>query len=124
MAELTAACPSFAGAWADYRAEWADDPDPHPFLETGRFANHLVDLLERGEVVEMPTVFEAVERLLVDDDAGVRDLVKIGLIESLGNVASNRHGWRWAARFRDWLGPRATEAWEDIHRMWGTSDAG
>lgn len=124
MSALAAACPSFADAWAQQRVEWPDSGGPHAYIDVSRFAVHLVDQLEADEVDEFPATFGAVEVLLSDADPGVRCLVKIGLLEDIGNGASNRHGWPWAARFRKWFGPLTFQAWDELHVMWGTSDDG
>jgi hypothetical protein len=80
--------------------------------------------LEANDTNEFPVVFDAVERLLVEGDQGIRYLVTFGLIESLQNISSNRHDWAFAARFREWLRPMTINAWDDVHRVWGTSDPG
>jgi len=120
MAALVAACPSFTAAWTVHRAEWSDADEPHAYIDVSRFALHLVDRLERGDIDEFPVVFAAIEALLRDDDPSVRYLVKVGLLEDLGNLASNTYGWTWAARFRAWFGPVTADAWDDLHRLWGT----
>ena len=123
ISSLVIACPSFADPLAEHRAAWPDVDGPHAYIDMGRFATHLVGLLDTGEVAEFTGVFAVVEALLADEDPGVRYLVKVGLLEDVGNVAST-HGWPWAARFRAWFGPLATEAWDDLHQMWGTRDPG
>lgn len=94
------------------------------YIDVGAFAAHLVGLLERGDTSEFPAVFEAVEGLLRDGDDGVRYLLKVGLLEDIGNIASSTHGWPFAARFRQWFGPETDRAWDELHRMWRTSDSG
>jgi hypothetical protein len=105
-----------AGDWA------ADSYDRGVYIDVGVFAQHLVDLLERGETGEFAAVFQTVERLFVEGDDGVRYLLKVGLIEDLGNIGASRHGWPWAATFRQWFGPNADRAWGELHDLWGTSD--
>jgi hypothetical protein len=61
--------------------------------------------------------------LLIEGDPGIRYLVTFGLIEGIQNVSSNRHGWPFAARFRPWLGSNTANAWDHVHRLWGTTDA-
>lgn len=124
MSALVAACPSFAGAWVRHREEWSGASESHAYIDAGRFAQHLVEQHERGETDEFPAVFRAIESLLEDEDPGVRYLVKVGLLEDLGNHGSNRRDWTWAARFREWFGPLTTQAWDDLHLLWGTSDGG
>jgi hypothetical protein len=122
IAALLAACPSFADPWRDHVA------GPYgqigPYVDSGVFAQHLVGLLEGNRTNEFAAVFAAVERLLVDGDDGIRYLVAFGLIENVQNISSNRHDWAFAARFREWLRPTTLGAWDEVHRVWGTSDPG
>ena len=123
MPALLDACPSFEDAWERHLAEWATDSDERGvYIDVGVFAQHLVDLLDRGQTEEFAAVFQAVERLFVEGDDGVRYLLSVGLIEDLGNIGAGRHDWPWAAKFRQWFGPNADRAWDDLHRLWGTSD--
>ena len=69
-------------------------------------------------------MFDVVERVLVDGDEGVRNIVTYGLIESLQNLASDRSGWAPAGRFRQWLRPATLRAWDEVHTYRGTSDPG
>lgn len=116
---LLAACPSIAAKWAEHLAEWAPDQPP-VYIDAMMFSGHLVDLVEAGETTELPAVFEAIERLLRDDDRGVQYLVTFGLLEGIGNIAANRHDWTFAGRFRGWMGPQTEAAWDEVHRLWGT----
>jgi hypothetical protein len=121
MPELLAACPSFAHPWHDHVADWPDS-ERGVYVDLGRFASHLVGRLDRQETAEFRAVFATVVAHLRTGDDGVRYALKVGFLESLGNVASNRQGWPFAARFREWFGPLTTVAWDDLHREWGTSD--
>jgi hypothetical protein len=123
MPALIAACPSFEARWREMLDE-RPQADQGVYIGLGEFATHLVALLRPDETTEFPGVFAAVERLFRDGDDGMRVALKVGLIEGIGNVASNQQGWPFAARFRTWLGPAATTAWDDLHREWGTSDTG
>lgn len=121
MPALLSACPSFEEPW---REHLHDQPGSGVYTDLGAFATHLVALLDRDETTEFQAVFAAVERYLRGEDDGIRYAMKIGLLETLGNIAANQRGWPWAARFRQWFGPAAASAWDDIHTTWGTSDSG
>jgi hypothetical protein len=120
---LLTACPSFGVRWTERLAESPQLNDQGVYVDVGEFATHLVELLGRDETAEFPSLFAAVEHLFVDGDAGIRNALKYGLIEGIGNVASHQ-GWQFAGRFRPWLGPAATKAWDELHEEWGTSDSG
>ena len=122
IAALLVACPSFAEPWRDHVAGPYGEIGPD--IDSGVFAQHLVGLLEANRTNEFAAVFAAVERLLVDGDDGIRYLVAFGLIENVQNISSNRRDWAFAARFREWLGPTTRSAWDEVHRVWGTSDSG
>lgn len=124
MPALLEACPSFRDPWRAYVADWPDPSERGGYIDLGEFVQHLVELLDRGDTQEFPTVFATVEHHLQTGDAGVRYALKVGFLETLGNVASNTHGWPFAARFREWFGPLAQTAWDELHREWGTSDTG
>jgi hypothetical protein len=121
MEALLGACPSFANEWARHRSEWdADGTDRAPYVAVAVFAKHLVELMEGDATSEFDAVFAQVERLLDSGDAGVRYLTTVGLLESIGNVASNAHGWPWAEQFTTWFGPATEVAWGQLHELWGT----
>jgi hypothetical protein len=122
IAALLAACPSFAQPWQKHVGSSAGQIGS--YVDVGAFANHVVDLLEANTTAEFALVFQTVERLLTQGDPGVRYLVTFGLIEDIQNVASNRHDWAFAARFRPWLPSLTTKAWDEVHRLWGTADPG
>ncbi len=122
MPALLESCSSFHNAWDLHLAEWGDE-ERGVYIDVGVFSDHLVGLLERGDTQEFPAVFDTVERLLREGDDDVVNVVKIGFLEDLGNIAANRHDWPFAARFREWFGPATNDAWDDIHRFWGTSDS-
>ena len=123
IAAMLVACPSFVDAWHRHLLAWAGE-NHGPYTDAGTFAGHLVDLLESGQTSELGAVFHQVELLLGDTDAGVRYLTQIGLLEDLGNIASNRHGWPFAEQFTQWFGPASRAAWAELHTMWGTTPAG
>jgi hypothetical protein len=109
IAALRAACPSRG-----------DKPAGH-YIAIWEFAQHLVDLLNTHQTSEFPAVFAAVERLMVGDEVGVRDLITIGLVEDLQNLMLDTSD-SLAAGFRPWLGPLTVATWDRVHRFWGTND--
>jgi hypothetical protein len=122
IAALRAACPSFDPRWRAYMARRRDEPVSR-YSELWEFAQHLVDLLVRQETAEFPAVFGAVERLMVGDEVGVRDLITVGLVEDLQSLALDLND-SLADGFRPWLGPLTAATWDRVHRFWGTDDGG
>jgi len=119
ISALRIAAPSFEDAWRDLVADWQPDDVP-VYVSAGAFAQHPVHRLETQATEEFPVVFAEIERLLREGDAGVRYLVTWGLLEDIGNVAANDHGWPFARRFREWFGHTTTAAWDEVHRRWGS----
>lgn len=125
MPALVSACPSFEERWHESISDLPYAEGRGVYIDLGEFAAHLVDLLERDETAEFPMVFATVERLFDDGDAGIRYALSVGLIEAVQNLCSHKDdGWAFAARFRPWLGPATTEAWDALHELWGTSGPG
>jgi hypothetical protein len=89
MPALLAACPSFASVWREIVTDWTAAEERGPYTDLGFFAHHLVSLLDRGETAEFATVFATVEGLFRGGDDAIRYLLKVGLLEDLGNIASN-----------------------------------
>jgi hypothetical protein len=123
MPTLVQACPSFEVQWAEHVAGYGDAEDGLVYVALGALASHLVSRLQTERTEEFQALFEAVERLFAEGDAGIRNALKVGLLEGIQNVGSHS-GWPLAARFRPWLGPRATGAWNELHAEWGTTDTG
>jgi hypothetical protein len=124
MSALLAACPSYREAWLRLENEWPASEGRGVYIDAGAFAGHLVAMLARDETNEFTSVFQAVEGLLKDPDESVRYATKVGLLEDVGNIASNSRDWAFAARFRAWFGPATSQAWDELHREWGTTDSG
>ena len=122
MPALVRACPSFQRAWDEHQAEYADT-DGLVYVALGAFATHLVAQVRADNTGEFPAVFSTVERLFGDGDAGIRNAMKYGLIEGIGNVAFHV-GSGFAARFKPWFGPRAALAWAELNNEWNPARSG
>jgi hypothetical protein len=86
---LVEACPSYGPRWEAHRL--APEFDEELLYEhLGDFADHVVDLLEQGEVKELRAIARELERLHVDGDDSVKEAATIGLLEGIQNVAGNR----------------------------------
>lgn len=60
---MLAACPSFAPAWAEFCAEWKQEPgDPPLYVALGYLSRHLVEQHRSGVTEEFPAVFQVIER--------------------------------------------------------------
>ena len=86
---LLRACPSYGPRWEAYRVEPEFDAELL-YLHLSDFAVHVVDLIERGAVVELPAVGLVLEDLHLDGDDYVKEAATIGLLESFQNHAGHR----------------------------------
>ena len=112
-----AACPAICPAWRAHLEFWGDAPDRGIYNDAAVIASHLVDSFERGELSEFPATFALLERCLVEGDQPIRDLIMIGVIEDIQNIASHRPFG--AGVFVAWLGPASRAAWDEVNGWWG-----
>jgi hypothetical protein len=115
MLLLLAACPSFRRRWESYVADGAYE-EGLLYVDLGIFADHLVDLLKRGETSEFEAVFEVVERLHVEGHPDVKEAATIGLLEGLQNVAG--HSGLDPQQFVRWLEPESARWWAELNDFW------
>ncbi len=112
---LLAACPSVLPAWEEHLAWWHPDV-PGPFNNVSVFAHHVVESYAAGRTSELPAFFSAVEHLLSDAEPATRELIVIGLLEDIQNVASHQSfGYD---VFLPMLGPAAREQWAALEATW------
>jgi hypothetical protein len=76
-----------------FRSRWDEDPErsgvARPYLDMSRFVRFLTDeLYEKEDYKQVHSAFERMEQFLRDGTAGVRELVVVGFLETLRNVAS------------------------------------
>ena len=120
MSLLRATCPSFEPRWQAYVGDPLYDEDLF-YVHLGEFASHLVDLMVKGQVSELPAVFETVERLYVDGDYDVRLAVTVGLLEGIQNVSGDKTD---PERFVRYLQSQTAEKWHLLNDSWsGDIDA-
>jgi hypothetical protein len=106
---LLAACPSFRPHWDEYVGDETYEPN-QVYVDVGRFARHLLRLLQAGKVEEFSAVFVEVEQLLQDGDEDARSAVTTGLLEDLYFVAED--AGISPGEWRKYFGPGAARAWE------------
>ncbi|MBI3462797.1 MAG: hypothetical protein HY000_07020 [Planctomycetes bacterium] len=110
------ACPGIRPAWQKHLDAWGSEPRGD-YNDVSVIVDHLVDSFERGDLSEFPAAFAAIERCLVEGDSKAQELVVIGIIEGIQNVASHRPFGR--SVFCKWLGPESHAAWNELCRFWG-----
>jgi hypothetical protein len=113
---ILVACPSFRLAWESFIKEWQDESEKPFYLALSTLARHLVLKLEAKDIVEFPSLFGVIERLIIDGDTYVREAVIVGLLEDLQNpnIYANTH----SEQFRTFLLPESQNWWDKLHKFW------
>jgi hypothetical protein len=114
---LVEASPDFSEEWAEFRAEWADEPSLPHYIALGAFARHMCDLLIKGQDKTLIKVFEVVERLRNEGSAYVREAVTVGLLEDLQN-ANLHHPKTEPEQFERFLLPETARYWQKVTAFW------
>lgn len=120
MPVLAQACPSFASDWS-----WLEVDEFHideetgarlGYLDAGVFIDHLMGLYRSGQMGEVRTSLDAIERLHVEGDAYVRELATIGYLESIqGAVGGNPAELK---QFEHLLGNESARWWRGLRSFW------
>ena len=128
---MIAACPTFEDTWVRFNEEWKDDPMlledgadgtlPH-YLLLSELADHLIDLLERGEMERFPAIFAVVEDWVVKGEHYVSEAAVVGLLEDL--TAIHRYTTSDPSKFLPWLGPESKKWWFEVIDYWKRLDSG
>jgi hypothetical protein len=121
---LVGACPSYFAAddLDRYVASLEEHDTPDLFVRTSAFAHHLVTLIGDGRTDEVHAVADVLERLLDEGDEDTRELVELGVIESLQNIVSHRDVPVDADQVLALLGPSTSAVWLEHDELW--TDAG
>lgn len=114
---IVATVPNFSAQWQAFLDDWKDDADPPWFVGMSELAHYVVESYARGETSEFRQLFGTVESLLQDCDPELENLITVGLLEDVQNIASHREFG--PAPFQEWLGPRSVEHWEELNSFWG-----
>ncbi len=118
MGLLLASCPSFDPAWRKFLDDWQDEAVDLPlYVALGDLARHLIGLVERGEIGELPAVFQVVEQWHLEGDEYVRTAATVGLLEDLQNYNLHTEVTE-PAQFRAMLGPESSRCWDELAASW------
>jgi hypothetical protein len=98
--------------WSDLSRDWSPDSPP-PTLAFAEFARATYAILDQaGERAQK--VFDLVERLLVDGDPEVKEVVSTGFIEALANMPEADLASEWIDR----LGPESRRYADQWNSFW------
>ena len=116
MPRLVADFPAFRPRWEKHLEWWKREPAGN-YNDIAQFVHFIVeDLYPSGDTKGLQRAFDLMEHWLVNGNQNLRNLIAIGFLESLQNVAS------WHAFGKDaflrFLGPQCRQAWNEIERVW------
>jgi hypothetical protein len=116
MPRLIAEFPGFRTRWERHLEFWEGEPagDYNDITEFVHFV--VIDLYPSGKIEEVQHAFDLMEYWLKNGSKGVRDLIVIGFLEDLQNLASRQPFSKEA--FIRFLGPTSREAWDELERFW------
>lgn len=112
---LLEACPEAKTKWQKH-LEWWGSRERSYYNDMSVFAHHIVDSYKAGELEEFDAFFQALEKLLAKGNKKVKDLVAIGIIEDIQNIASYEEGGYQV--FEKWLKPLTKDAWREVEKIW------
>ena len=113
---LVEACPPYAAAWARFKAEYVDDPDPFLYVALTQFARCLSDVHASGDGQTVARVFRLIERFITDGDPDVQEAAVVGMIRDLQNV--NLHGSTTPGDYVPFLYPETQRWWGKVKGFW------
>jgi hypothetical protein len=111
---LLEASPSFQAKWDEYEREQGDQR--LYYTELGLFADHLLDLYQKGKVEDFSAVFAVVERLHIEGEPYIKEAATIGLLEGLQNIAGN--SGIDTDEFIPFLLPETLRWWNNLNCFW------
>jgi len=116
MPRLVEEFPGFRPRWEKHLSFWKGEP-AGGYNDISEFAHFVVkELYPSGKTEEVQHAFDLMEQWLVNGNQKVRDLVVIGFLEDVQNIASWQPFGR--AVFLPFLGPQSRDAWNEIERVW------
>jgi len=110
---IIATVPDFQPKYQSFLADWQGEATPW-YLAMGELAHYVVDAYEQDHTTQYSNLFPAVERVLQNGGEEVQNLIWVGLLEDIQNIASHRSFG--PDVFIPWLGPQSLIAWNEGNR--------
>jgi hypothetical protein len=111
---LASTLPTFQQEWRELRRTYPDEAPPSADDFLGHLVAHVHHSLAEGRVAEVKRLFLAVERLLVDADPILQELLETGLLARLADEC--RESSVDPALILPHLGPKSRVAWNRAQR--------
>jgi hypothetical protein len=116
MPRLIADFPGFRPRWEKHLELWKGEP-AGSYNDIAEFAHFVVkDLYPNGNTADLQRAFDLMEQGLVNGNRNLRDLIAIGFLEDVQNIASWQPFGKEA--FIPFLGPQCLQAWNEIEKIW------
>lgn len=80
----------------------------------GELAHYIVESYDQGNTAQYQKLFSAVELVLQNGDSEIQNLIWVGLLEDIQNIAGHRSFG--PDVFPVWLGPQSLIAWDEVNR--------
>jgi len=113
--ELLTVAPDALPAWEKHRQFWSGE-EAGAYNDIAVFAHHAVNAFAAGSNETVQRMFDVVELHFGGATDANRDLLVVGFIEDVQNIAFHRPFG--SAAFIQFLGPLAREAWREIEIAW------
>ena len=110
---IIATAPDFRPTYERFLADWQDEDTPW-YLAMGELAHYVVEAYGQGDAAQCQKLFSAVEHVLQNGDSEVQNLIWVGLLEDIQNIASHRSFG--PDVFRALLGQQSLIAWDEVNR--------
>lgn len=114
---LVEASPGFAEEWAEFLAEWADEPSLPYYIALGDFARHMCGLMAAGDEKALKRIFVVIERLHIEGSAYVKEAAMVGLLEDLQNTNIHLPSTS-PEKIERFLHPDSARWWEKVRAFW------
>lgn len=116
MPRLIADFPGFRPRWQKHLELWKGEP-AGSYNDIAEFAHFVVqDLYPNGNTADLQRAFDLMEQWLVNGNQNLRDLIAVGFLEDVQNVASWQPFGKEA--FIPFLGPQSRQTWNEIEKIW------
>jgi uncharacterized protein (DUF433 family) len=110
---IIATVPDFQPRFQRFLADWQGEDTPW-YLAMGELAHYIVESYEQGNTAQFQKLFSTVESVLQNGDGEIQNLISVGLLEDIQNIASHRSFS--LDVFRVYLGPQSLIAWDEVNR--------
>jgi hypothetical protein len=116
ISALRQAFPDFSDRWEKHVAWWGGKP-AGSYMDMAEFVHFVVeDVYEKGNLDETRSIFQLLEKLLVEANQETRNLIGLGFFETLQNFASWRPGGN--KSYEQFFGPMSKQIWSELQAMW------